>query len=989
MRWRKAWWCLVTAAALAIIATAVLPESLLWWSERQLDGLYAQHRPHAYRWTGAPHASLAQSPTPSEQLAPIRWNIRRAEESRGRNGKSLRLTSRLELLAGHFDQAISALELAHLLDTADGELLSELGAAYASRAAAEKRPADFAPALEALLRGHELAPSSAVAAFNLAIICQEFPLIRQALAHWDRVLELERAPAWWAEASERRKATELALHKRKPISEESFGTSLASPGGAEVMKTRGAAEVAMSTMMRYWLRDPDRWRPALVALARSLEQTHQDQWLNDLLAFPDSPAQRAAWLSLSDAWRYNAADQHERAVRSSSEAVRQFRAAGNLPGELRAVLESVMGLHRQGKSAACLEALSSVRARAQAHSYRWIYGQAWLEEVVCLGQERRHDVVAQREEAYRWVQSSGYTGLELRALGFFIEAQLANPMVVWGRGYPGLLSYRDTMLAPERVHPLYYFLSESARNWDHPRAAAALARESVLNLESSTHRQLHAYMLSRLGSLHARLAQHEEASSVYRQAAQVMAEAGSEGGQALRALAELELAQGDTAGGRPQDAVTRLRGLGELKYGAYGPILMRPTLGAALLAADHVDEAISEFETAIQESDRHRELLRDPFQREAASREIESAVRGMAAARLRQGSPEKALQAWRGYRHRAGGEPGAPRPLERTASLTTAFLGDQLAVWFEDAQGLVHFSCPASPVRREAQRLSKLAADSTSPLAAIGESRALLSAQLLAPLDARLRRVSTLLVDADGDTAAIPWALLSVGDGSRLVDHMGVLLAGRGGRLPTPAVHWDDALILANPELGPDWAPAFPPLDDARRESDFLRARVRHSRVLEGREVTWEAMARHLPQHRLIHFAGHGLSHGGFGALLVSGSRGEARIVSADDIRQLELTGVELVFLATCATGGTGPFDAANMDSLVNAFLTAGASGIVAPRWNAASGATRAVVELFYERLFSGVPAPEALRLAMLHTSRQTGSAHPYYWAGFQIFGSL
>jgi CHAT domain-containing protein len=73
---------------------------------------------------------------------------------------------------------------------------------------------------------------------------------------------------------------------------------------------------------------------------------------------------------------------------------------------------------------------------------------------------------------------------------------------------------------------------------------------------------------------------------------------------------------------------------------------------------------------------------------------------------------------------------------------------------------------------------------------------------------------------------------------------------------------------------------------------------------------------------------------------------------------------------------------------LVEAFLQAGASNVLASLWPADDRATATLVEEFHKRLAAGRPAVAALAEAQRTLLRDTRTARPFFWAGFVINGS-
>jgi CHAT domain-containing protein len=177
-------------------------------------------------------------------------------------------------------------------------------------------------------------------------------------------------------------------------------------------------------------------------------------------------------------------------------------------------------------------------------------------------------------------------------------------------------------------------------------------------------------------------------------------------------------------------------------------------------------------------------------------------------------------------------------------------------------------------------------------------------------------------------------------------------------------------------------------LPEAQREAEYLKAKLANAVLLEEDKATLSALLDHLPEATFFYFAGHGLGHGGFGALLVApepGDKTEAAFVGADELAKLNLRQLKLAVLASCSSGVGEQSGLVNLDSLARGFLEAGTTRVVAARWNVNSSETASMMTEFYDRLRGQHPA-EALRQAELRV--RENAAHPYYWAGLQVFGA-
>jgi CHAT domain-containing protein len=100
------------------------------------------------------------------------------------------------------------------------------------------------------------------------------------------------------------------------------------------------------------------------------------------------------------------------------------------------------------------------------------------------------------------------------------------------------------------------------------------------------------------------------------------------------------------------------------------------------------------------------------------------------------------------------------------------------------------------------------------------------------------------------------------------------------------------------------------------------------------------------------------------------------------------------VFLAACR-GGAGRPTADGTVGLSRAFLSAGASTVVAARWNVPDQATHYLVQQFYEEYLGGQDVAKSLQRAMLSTRSavagqygvDANEVHPAEWGAFFVLG--
>lgn len=176
--------------------------------------------------------------------------------------------------------------------------------------------------------------------------------------------------------------------------------------------------------------------------------------------------------------------------------------------------------------------------------------------------------------------------------------------------------------------------------------------------------------------------------------------------------------------------------------------------------------------------------------------------------------------------------------------------------------------------------------------------------------------------------------------------------------------------------------------------------------LLDGEEATEERIKAEVSDFNIVHFATHGFFRpfwrssysvdlradntsgapqeslemdtskdrpGLLSGLVLAGANtpaGEERedgILTAEEIRMIDLTGVNLAVLSACETGLGSPTSGEGMLSLSRAFLQAGANSVIPTLWKVDDQATSLFFSRFYRYLWlDGLSPAEALRQAKL-----------------------
>lgn len=265
----------------------------------------------------------------------------------------------------------------------------------------------------------------------------------------------------------------------------------------------------------------------------------------------------------------------------------------------------------------------------------------------------------------------------------------------------------------------------------------------------------------------------------------------------------------------------------------------------------------------------------------------------------------------------------------------------------------------------------------------------------LMPFDRELAelKVSRLVVVPDGVLNRLSFeALRTSDDRAFLVEKYAISYmssrtgpgAGVSRKNPEPAALRLLALGSPNPEpskVGSGDRSRCGPIPRVRDEIEGISrlfAQPRR-RVYLDTEANESNVRRHRGERvHVIHIASHCRPDDRVPAqseLVLSGTPGDDGNLEAEEIADLGIAS-DLVVLSACRTAG----------GLLRAFMRSGARSVLATLWPVPDRSTAEFMSDFYRGLNSGLGKSQALRAAKLKMIRH-GRAHPFYWAGYVLFG--
>lgn len=258
---------------------------------------------------------------------------------------------------------------------------------------------------------------------------------------------------------------------------------------------------------------------------------------------------------------------------------------------------------------------------------------------------------------------------------------------------------------------------------------------------------------------------------------------------------------------------------------------------------------------------------------------------------------------------------------------------------------------------------------------------------LIAPVD-NLGRAQQLLIWPDGVLGLLPFQALRRGAAGPYLVESAVIAYVTGTAAPTPATQLPagatDLLVLGNPDGSLDSA------ESEAREIAGLELIKAREPLIRG-AASPSNLARRLLTARAVHFATHGVfseAQPNFSYLVLA----EGQRLYSLDLGGLDFSARE-IYLSACETRLGVPVPGDDVYGLADAFLSAGASSVVATLWRIESDASALFARRYYEQKSDVVSGSQSLALTarefiskqrwLMQDGRTVLLDHPFYWAAY------
>jgi CHAT domain-containing protein len=328
---------------------------------------------------------------------------------------------------------------------------------------------------------------------------------------------------------------------------------------------------------------------------------------------------------------------------------------------------------------------------------------------------------------------------------------------------------------------------------------------------------------------------------------------------------------------------------------------------------------------------------------------------------------------------------------QRETVVTYALLpqGPVAFVWNNGGMHVTRLPAKNAELESLSETFTSECSNPSSDLAVLDANSERLYRILIEPIASLLDPTRTLILEPDGALNRLPFQALRtlrnnyLNDEFRMVTSPAAILAKRTP-LRAESKRWH---VLA---VGVTSSKAYPflyPIPEAATEASHIGSLFLNATVLTNQAATRQAIFNALPGTELFHIATHTVMTPKGPSLIVENSRDVPGLINGFDLNSITLRTCKLAVLSACRTEGTNDRGIEASDSLVRAFVRAGIPEVVGSRWSVDSEVTTLFMNNFYSTLITTSDANMAIQKAAVKVREGKGTSHPFYWAGFSVFG--
>ncbi|MNR14035.1 CHAT domain protein [compost metagenome] len=121
---------------------------------------------------------------------------------------------------------------------------------------------------------------------------------------------------------------------------------------------------------------------------------------------------------------------------------------------------------------------------------------------------------------------------------------------------------------------------------------------------------------------------------------------------------------------------------------------------------------------------------------------------------------------------------------------------------------------------------------------------------------------------------------------------------------------------------------------------------------------------------------------------MLANEGGQRSFLEVSELSGMNLSNTALVTLSACESG-LGRVDRGDeVQGFPRGFLMAGSSALIASLWPVSDNAAELLMRTLYSQLARGTDLQRAMQAGQLAVLHQPRTAHPFFWAPFNLIGN-
>jgi CHAT domain-containing protein len=845
----------------------------------------------------------------------------------------------------------------------------------------------------------------ASALFNLAIAYEKTQAWDLAVETWEKYLQVDSTSGWAKEARQHLKDAEAKVSVRQQgeltpsffLQQKAQGTL--KPEDPEQYQQKALSQWLPAAMAD---KNSDAYR-ALEGLAEVFAE-HQDFWWRDFL-HRTQPGELDAVQDLASAALNNEQGTHDDALTHSRAAIKSFKAAGNIPGELLARFQEVYALRSKMDGDDCVARADPLLARLVKSRFTWLHGQSLLERAECRNFQAQL-AKSDADAAQSLTVSKQFPVLTMRVLGIVpgMKRQQKKYEESWTRAVEGLKVYWEGAYPQDRLDQFYAVMFQDAEDSHYPYLAESLLRHNMA-LRAVSNSEISRNLL-REGMLHLELANllnvrraEDEAKGEMQTASAILQSVARSYPESYRAVGSIKTAENDLQHEEAKRALATLEAMADfLKRTQNKELALNyyRLMGGVCLRLGNLDRALASFESAIEIAEAALEGLTNDADRGSWKQATEESYRGAVRVLLGQKKDREALDRWERYKARILQQRQVAAAVQESAISATrkaalqfpsspalrliyANFADGVQIW-SVKNGEIHSSwvkIAKNDLENEIRLFAEQCATPDSSLIDVERQGLKLYTLLVQPVAAELADAKTVIVELDQTAYDLSLEGLKTPAGAYFGEKYSVIyspgiLTEQQLRNPAGIGQAQSLFLLDATHSGY--------LEGMEAERAFIAKTFPRLKVVDGENANWEDSRGEIAASQIFIFMGHGRSSS-TGTDLMLTPKASLR---AADFTPDRFARSEMVVLGACSSGKRGVLDNQN---LVHSFLAAGVPRVVASHWDVDSNSTSQLMVSFYKHALTDPTVADAMLDARKDMLKKM--PHPYYWAGFSVTGRV